>query len=79
MLGEELADVLRELAGAIDLGGARRDPLVGQDADRVAEQRLLLGQAVRGYAGSVTRRHRSSGGRSSAVMPKRRAPTVPRP
>ncbi len=46
-VGEELAEVLRELAGPVDLGGARRDPLVGEDADGVAEEQLLLGQAVR--------------------------------
>ena len=37
--GEQLADVLRELAGPVDLGGARRDPLVGEHADGVAEER----------------------------------------
>ena len=38
----------RELAGPVDLGGPRRDALVGEDADGVAEQLVLLGQAVRG-------------------------------
>ena len=47
-VGEQLAQVLRELAGPVDLRGARRDSLVGQRADGVAKERLLLGQAVRG-------------------------------
>ena len=45
--GEELLDVPRELRRPVDLGRSRRDPLVGEDADRVAEHLLLLGQAVR--------------------------------
>ena len=44
--GEELLDVPGELGRLVDLGGARRDLLVGQHADRVAEHLLLLGQAV---------------------------------
>ena len=50
------AQVLRELAASIDLSRARRDTLVGQHADRVPKERLLLGQAVRGTSGSLTAR-----------------------
>ena len=32
--GEQLLDVPRELGGPVDLGGARRDPLVGEDRGR---------------------------------------------
>ena len=53
-LGEELLDVPRELGRPVDLGRARRDPLVGEDADGVAEVALLVGQAVgRGSARSA--------------------------
>ena len=45
--GEELLEVLREGRGPVDLGGARRDPLVGEDLDCVAEVALRLGEAVR--------------------------------
>ena len=61
--GQQLAEVLRELAGSIDLGGARRDLLVGQDPDRLAQQRLVLGQSVGRGGGSV---HHSTGSRRSA-------------
>ena len=44
--GEELLDVPRELGGPVDLGGARGDPLVGEDADGVAQRGLVLGQAI---------------------------------
>ena len=43
---EQLLDVPRELGGPVDLGGTRRDPLVGEDADGVAERELVVGQAV---------------------------------
>src|SRR5579862_4449639 len=43
---QQLADVLGELAGSVDLGGARRDPLVGERVERVAEEDLLLAQPV---------------------------------
>ena len=52
--GEELAEVSRELAGPVDLGGPRGHALVGQHADRIAEELLLLGQPVRGRLGAVT-------------------------
>ena len=45
---QQLAKVLGELAGLVDLGGSRRDPFVGKGADSVAEERLLLGQPIRG-------------------------------
>ena len=45
--GEESAEVLRELGGSVDLGGTWRDALVGEDPDRVAEDALRLGEAVR--------------------------------
>ena len=45
--GEELAQVLGELAGPVDLRGAGRDPLVGELADGIAQELLLLGQPVR--------------------------------
>ena len=47
VVGEQSPHVLRELAGLVDLGGPRRDPLVGQDADGVAEHLVLVGQADR--------------------------------
>ena len=43
---EQLLDVPREFGGPVDLRGARRYLFVGEDADRVAEHQLLLGQAV---------------------------------
>ena len=60
VLGEEPAHVLGELGGPVDLGGARRDALVGEDADGVAEHLLLLGQAERPWArlAAVTGWHR---------------------
>ena len=39
-----------ELACPVDLGGARRDPLVGEDADGVAEERC---SSVSRYVGGV--------------------------
>ena len=51
MAGEELLDVPRELGGPVDLGRPRRDPLVGEDADGVAQGDLVLGQAVRSGRG----------------------------
>ena len=45
---EQRAHVLWELGGPVDLGGARRDLLVGQDAHGVAQHRLLVGQSVGG-------------------------------
>ena len=38
-LGEQRAQVLGPLGGPVDLGGPRRDALVGELAHRVAEQR----------------------------------------
>ena len=46
-LGEQLLDVPRELGRPVDLGRARRDPLVGEDPDGVAEGCLILGEAIR--------------------------------
>ena len=46
--GQQLAKVLGKLAGLVDLGGPRRDAFVGEGADSVAEERLLLGQPIRG-------------------------------
>jgi hypothetical protein len=65
--GQELLDVPRELGGLVDRGRARRDLLVGEDPDRVAEHQLLLGQAVRpggggGGRGLGHRGHRTSAG-----------------
>ena len=50
--GEERAHVLGKFGGPVDLGGSWRDLLVGQDADSVAQHRLLIGQSV-GGAGAV--------------------------
>ena len=44
--GEELLDVPRELGRPIDLGSARRDPIVGEHPDRVAQRELVVGQAI---------------------------------
>ncbi len=60
---EQRAKVLRELAALIDVLGPRRDSLVGQGADGVAEERLLLGQSVAGLRRLGHRGHRSSGAR----------------
>jgi hypothetical protein len=72
--GQQPANVLGELAGAIDLRGPRRDLLVGQLAEGVPEEHLLLGQTVRpgvhhgpnrSRCGGVTRfGHRPSRSRS---------------
>ena len=51
------SEVLRELAGPVDVGGSRRDPLVGEHAHGVAQEQLLLGQAV-GAVGWARRGHR---------------------
>ena len=42
MLAEQIDDVPGELAGAIDLGGARRDPLASEVAHRLADHHLLF-------------------------------------
>ena len=47
-VGKELAQVLRELARPVDLGRPWRDALIGEGADGVSEERLLLGQSVAG-------------------------------
>ena len=57
VIGQQPAQVLGELAGAVDLGGTRRDPLVGQHADGVAEHLVLLAEAV-GARGAVRGGHR---------------------
>ena len=59
---QQLAQVLRELAGPVDLGGAWGDPFVGDDADGVAEEGLLLGQSIGGRRRLGHHRHPSSGG-----------------
>ena len=46
LLGEDLADVPRVFVGLVDLGGARRDLLLGDLADEVAEVLVLLGDRV---------------------------------
>ena len=63
VVGEQPPHVLGELGRSVDLGGARGDPLVGEDADRVAEHLVLFGQAVgpRGSARGRHGRHRSAG------------------
>ena len=43
VVGEQPPHVLGELAGLVDLGGSRRDPLVRQHADGVAEHLVLVG------------------------------------
>ena len=45
---EEILDVPRELAAAIDVRGPWRDLLVGQDADGIPDQDLIFGQPKRG-------------------------------
>ena len=54
--GQQLAEVLGELAGPVDLGGARRDALVGEDANGVTQELLLLRQPV-GAVGRARRGH----------------------
>ena len=44
----------------VDVLGPRRDALIGEGADGVAEERLLLGQSVAGLHRLRHRRHRSS-------------------
>ena len=46
LLGEQLAQVVRVLGLLVDLGGARRDPLARDLADRVAEVEVLLRDGV---------------------------------
>ena len=65
VLGEQLADVPRVLAGAVDLGRARRDPLLRELADHVAEVGELLRDVVhvgrrRGHAAHRTVGHRAA-------------------
>ena len=60
---EQAADVLGPGGGPIDVRGARGDPLVGEHADGVAQELLLLAQthgAVAGLLGGH-RGHPSSG------------------
>ena len=52
---EELLDVPRELGRPVDLGGARGDLLVGEVADGVAQEALLLGEHDHGGGSSVAR------------------------
>jgi len=58
---QQFTQVLGELARLVDLGGAWGDPFVGEDADGVAEERLLLGQPVCKRRRGGHRGHRSSG------------------
>ena len=75
VVGQKPAHVLGELADLVDLGGPGRDPLVGEDADRVAEHLLLLGQTERpvgaargGHRGHPTARCSSAGCRTIGVI-----------
>ena len=54
LLGEQLADVPRVLALRVDLGGARRDALRDDLADRVAEVLVLLREVVDVGGGGVS-------------------------
>ena len=65
--GEQLAQVLRELAGPVDLRGPRRDALIGEGADGVSEERLLLGQSVAGLHRLGHRPHRISGTTATTI------------
>ena len=47
VVGQELADVLGPFGRSIDRGGPRRDLVVGEDADGVAQEDLLSGEADR--------------------------------
>ena len=53
VLGEQAAHVVGPLAGAVDLGCSGGDTLVGEVADRVAEEHLLLGEAGRSGGGGA--------------------------
>ncbi len=75
--GEQLREVLRELAGPVDLGGARRDPLVGEDADRVAEDRAAPRSG--GTLATRSARMTRSPGHRSRVWHSVRACTGARP
>ena len=55
---EEAADVVGPLGAAVDLGGPRRDPLVGEDAHGVAQEQVLLGEA-HGAGGGRAGSHRT--------------------
>ena len=63
VVGEQPAHVLGELRRPIDLGGARRDAVVSEDADRVSQHLLLVGQTERplGTARAGHLRHRIAG------------------
>jgi hypothetical protein len=55
VLTEELDDVPRELVALVDLGGAGRDPLARQPADKVADLALFFRQRlVRHAAKSIS-------------------------
>ena len=71
---KELPDVLRELAGPVDLRCPRRDPLVRQLAQRVPQEDLLLGQSVGGSQGVSHARILVGHGRPRAPLQR---PPVP--
>ena len=75
VLGEQAADVVGPLGGAVDLRRPGGDALVGELADRVAEEHLLLGEAGRS-GGRGTDAH---GGHASSAAPRRRRPWPKRP
>ena len=72
--GEELAQVLRELPGLVDLGCPRRHAFLGEGANGVTQEHLLLGQPIRGRRRVGHRWHRSGFG-----VPDRRLPPVDMP
>ena len=58
VVGQELAEVLGELGGPVDVGRARGHPLVREHADGVAEHLVLLREAER-PGGAVRGGHRA--------------------
>ena len=75
VVGEQAADVVGPLGGPVDLRGPGRDALVGELADRVAEEHLLLGQAGRSGGGGDD----AHGGHASSAAVRRRRPWPKRP
>ena len=54
-LGQRVEHVLGNSRGLVDLGGPRRDLVVGQVTDGLAERLMLLGERERGKVRLMTR------------------------
>src|SRR5204862_6239194 len=72
VLGEQLADVPRVLAAAVDLRRARPDSILDDPADRLAEVAELLGDLV--DAAHARTRRELTRARGRERLPRRRPP-----